>query len=273
MADELVFGLVPVHEDAETGEGLARITHALGEALGRPVIEHRAVSPSALAFAWSSGVVDLAWTSPTLALTAPELRGAVPAVSSVREGVAFYHGVLFVRRDSPILSPRGCGALARPGSPPPRRAATSSRASRSPVTASIRWISSPTSRSSARTAPWRARCATGRPTSARPSPSSRAATRRVRSYAPASRTSRAAGGRASSYPPRASPPICSWPRARSPARWGSIGSARPCGRSPLVAPAAVRHVLGADSFAAVDERSLDDLRRQLEDARALGVFG
>src|SRR5690606_22887364 len=40
----------------------------------------------------------------------------------------------------------------------------------------------------------------------------------------------------------------------------------------LVAPEALRRVLGADALEPCEERSLDELRRQLDDARALGMI-
>ncbi len=273
MADELVFGLVPVHDDAETGEGLARITHALGEALGRPVIEHRAVSPSALAFAWSSGVVDLAWTSPTLALTAYELRGAVPALSSVREGVAFYHGVLFVRRDSPVLSPLGLrrarAAWVAPTSAGgyifPRVALAGHGIDPVGLFADESFLGSHGAVARA----------------VRDGEADVGATFAVfeggDATAPLVRagfTDLEGGGWARILLPTPRIPADLLVASGALAREVGLDRLRAALRAlPLVAPGAVRHVLGADSFAAVDERSLDDLRRQLEDARALGVFG
>ena len=54
------------------------------------------------------GRLDLAWGGPILALT--RLREARPVVASVRQGFAYYHGVLFVRRESEargLLDARG----------------------------------------------------------------------------------------------------------------------------------------------------------------------
>lgn len=99
------FGLVPVHDDPETARALERLRRGLEHVTGLDCALHRAVSPESLVFAYGSGVVNLLWSSPTLVLTAPELREAVPLVSSVRQGVAHYHGVLFVRADSPVASP------------------------------------------------------------------------------------------------------------------------------------------------------------------------
>jgi phosphate/phosphite/phosphonate ABC transporter binding protein len=49
--------------------------------------------------------VDLAWVSPVLFLTAPELRNAHPLVNAMRQGGAMYHSVVFTRTDSKIRSP------------------------------------------------------------------------------------------------------------------------------------------------------------------------
>lgn len=98
MGDSLRFGIVPVHDDGATRDAFDAICAALGEILGCSVVSHRAGSPGELA----SASVDLAWASPTLALT--EMQAAVPVVCSVRQGVAHYHGVLFVARGSDIVS-------------------------------------------------------------------------------------------------------------------------------------------------------------------------
>ena len=97
-------GLVPVSDDDETIESLDRIAEGLAGQLGTGCAVHRAVSPQALAAVFEAGVVNLVWSSPTLVLVAPELRSAVPIVTSVREGVAHYHGVIFVQKDSLIRS-------------------------------------------------------------------------------------------------------------------------------------------------------------------------
>ena len=105
VGDDVVFGLVPVRDDAPTALALETLRAALAERTGLSCGVWCAPSPSALVSAYASGAVNLVWSSPTLALTAPELRAAQPVVSAVRQGVAHYHGVLFVRPDSPIQSP------------------------------------------------------------------------------------------------------------------------------------------------------------------------
>lgn len=273
MADELVFGLVPVHDDEETRAGLAHITLALGEALGRPVVERRAASPDALARAWGSGTIDLAWVSPALALTAPEMRGAVPAVSSVRQGVASYHGVLFVRRDSPIASPLGLrrarAAWVAPTSAGgyifPRVALAGHGVDPAGLFAEESFLGSHGAVARA----------------VRDGDADVGATFAVfeggDATAPLVRagfTDLEGGGWARILLP--TPPIPADLLVASPglAREVGLDRLRAALRAlPLVAPEAVRHVLGADSFVACDERSLEDLRRQLDDARVLGVLG
>ncbi|MCC6876207.1 MAG: phosphate/phosphite/phosphonate ABC transporter substrate-binding protein [Sandaracinaceae bacterium] len=105
--ERISFGCVPHLDDEHARERLLRLCLALGQALGIPVLPHGAISPTALASAFGAGAVDLVWASPTLVLLSPELRACVPIVSAVREGAAHYHGVLFVRRDSPIRNALG----------------------------------------------------------------------------------------------------------------------------------------------------------------------
>jgi len=66
---------------------------------------HRAPSPEALASAFGSGRVDVAWVSPALLITAPQLEQARPLVCSIRQGMASYHSVLYVEQASPYRSP------------------------------------------------------------------------------------------------------------------------------------------------------------------------
>ncbi len=101
---DLQLGLVPVHDDEATRFALDEIALALSSALGRSVRVHRAVSPGALGLAFEAGIVDLVWSSPTLALSKREMQRSIPVVVCKRQGVAHYHGVIFVRRDSPIRS-------------------------------------------------------------------------------------------------------------------------------------------------------------------------
>lgn len=102
MSEPLHFGLVPVHDDEPTREALGQLTAALTKRLG-PCVPVCCESPRELATRFEAGELQLVWSSPTLALTA--LSDAVPLVASVRQGVAYYHGVLFVLRDSEIRGP------------------------------------------------------------------------------------------------------------------------------------------------------------------------
>ncbi len=103
MERPLQFGLVPVHEDPETHAAIDVVVQTLGETLGRDCAPARCASPRELAERFEAGEIDVAWSSPTLALT--ELPSGTPLAASVRQGVAYYHGVLFVRRDAPLAGP------------------------------------------------------------------------------------------------------------------------------------------------------------------------
>ncbi len=98
------FGCVPVADDDRTRAYLNDFCAALGEALKLDVRPHRAPSSTALASAFVSGRVHLAWTSPALAVSDAALSEATPLVHSVREGASQYHGVVFARADGPIQS-------------------------------------------------------------------------------------------------------------------------------------------------------------------------
>lgn len=102
MSDALHFGLVPVHDDDATRDALETIAGALARYLG-PCVPVRCETPRELATRYEEGELQLLWSSPTLALTA--LSDAVPLVTSVRQGVAYYHGVLFTQRESDVKTP------------------------------------------------------------------------------------------------------------------------------------------------------------------------
>lgn len=97
------FGIVPNGpESALAGDSLAdRVALALGQEVRYETYE----SPMALSLGFLRDEIDLLWSSPTLALTAAPLKGAVPIGASVREGQRYYHAVLFAQRDSPIKNP------------------------------------------------------------------------------------------------------------------------------------------------------------------------
>lgn len=99
---DLQLGLVPVVDDHHTRAALDRIAERLAAATGRRCAFRAVVSPNALRAAYEAGEVNLLWSSPTLALGAKELKKAVPVATCVRQGVAHYHGVIFVRRDGAV---------------------------------------------------------------------------------------------------------------------------------------------------------------------------
>ena len=80
------------------------VCELLTEDLGRPVEPAPARSPSHLAEMLSDGEADFGWVSPTLLLMAPELATAVPLLSCVHQGAAFYHSVVFTAIDSAVRS-------------------------------------------------------------------------------------------------------------------------------------------------------------------------
>lgn len=98
-------GLVPVTSDPGTLLALHDVAGELEAILGGSIDVRVARSPEALEEDFTRGVTQLVWSSPALALSSPKMREAVPLVCSVREGVAYYHSVLVVRRGSPITSP------------------------------------------------------------------------------------------------------------------------------------------------------------------------
>lgn len=100
----LRFGLVPHTDDDETQRVLRVLESAMTAAFAREVRVVSCDSPADLVNAFEAGMLELIWSSPTLALTAPGLRGGTPFATSVRQGVAHYHGVLFVQRESTIRS-------------------------------------------------------------------------------------------------------------------------------------------------------------------------
>lgn len=105
-------GLVPSRRDVDTDDALERCRCALERSLGVCRVR-RFSSPEHLAAAFDGDEVDLVWSSPTLALLSPALRDGVPVANAVRQGTAAYHGVLFVARTSTfpsVLALRGARA-------------------------------------------------------------------------------------------------------------------------------------------------------------------
>ena len=98
------FGLVPHVNDDGTWAALGELCTLLSNASGLLVLPHFAGSAAALASSIETAQVDFAWVSPTLLLLSEHLSTAVPLLTSVRQGVAFFHSVLFVPAVSRIGS-------------------------------------------------------------------------------------------------------------------------------------------------------------------------
>jgi phosphonate transport system substrate-binding protein len=102
MTSRIVFGMVPQRDDEKTRVLLNDLCACLGKHLAQAVVPHRSPSAEALASALHSGRVQVAWTGALLMLLSEHMAEMAPILSSVREGVAFYHSVLFVPSESPI---------------------------------------------------------------------------------------------------------------------------------------------------------------------------
>jgi phosphonate transport system substrate-binding protein len=101
----LCFGCVPDVADDASREQVAEVARALSKQLGQSVDAAVAPTPAELASWFQAGKVTLAWTSPTLMLTSRGLGDALPLVSSVRQGLAAYHSIVYTRADSKYKSP------------------------------------------------------------------------------------------------------------------------------------------------------------------------
>jgi len=116
----IVFGMVPQRDDDRTRLLLNDLCAYLSQRTGLPVAPHRAPSSEALASALKSGRVHFAWAGALLMLVSEHMSETVPVLSSVREGVALYHSVLFTTVDSPIRDLAGakgkCVAWVTPSS-------------------------------------------------------------------------------------------------------------------------------------------------------------
>jgi phosphonate transport system substrate-binding protein len=105
VSEALTFALVPMVDDPTTGTAIAAFCRTIERALGVEVQAKLARSPEELAAMFEQGTADFAWLSPTLLLTAPALARVVPIACTVREGATSYHSVIFARRDSGIRGP------------------------------------------------------------------------------------------------------------------------------------------------------------------------
>ena len=99
------FGIVPSRRGGKESLAAALVAHAVSEASGEPCQPVIMRDPSELVARYAANELDFLWASPTLALSAPELADASTAAVSVRAGSPHYHGVFFVRRDSPYRTP------------------------------------------------------------------------------------------------------------------------------------------------------------------------
>src|SRR5688572_15688821 len=99
MGSTLGLGLVPVTRDPRATLAVHEVAAELGAMLGCTIEPRLCSSPEELASDHLDGRAPLVWSSPVLALTT--LRRSVPIACSVREGVAWYHSVLVVRKDAP----------------------------------------------------------------------------------------------------------------------------------------------------------------------------
>src|SRR5688572_29126917 len=98
----IVFGMVPQRDDERTRLLLNDLCAYLSQQTAIPVVPHRAPSPEVLASALKAGRVDVAWVGALLMLLSEHMTETVPMLTSLREGVALYHSVLFVPAASPI---------------------------------------------------------------------------------------------------------------------------------------------------------------------------
>lgn len=97
------FGLVPTNPDDTIAA--FELAECLSEGLPWRLEAEVFESPLAMTLAFGSGKLDLVWSSPALALTSPALREATAVASSIRQGRAHYHAILFVKRHSAVQSP------------------------------------------------------------------------------------------------------------------------------------------------------------------------
>jgi len=95
MTDGLVFGVTLSADDKTHREALGTLSELLSADSGLAVETHNLRRPNLLARALAMGDVDIGWLSPTLLLMDPGLSHVVPLLSSVRQGAAAFHALLF----------------------------------------------------------------------------------------------------------------------------------------------------------------------------------
>lgn len=261
-------GLVPSRRDIDTDDALERCRRGLEQSLGESCRVRRFASPEHLATAFEAGEVDFVWSSPSLALLSPSLRHGVPIANAVRQGATAYHGVLFVARASTFPSAfalRGArAAWVAPSSASgylfARIALASQGVDLDGFFAEQRFLGSHGAVAEA--------VASG--------DADVGATFAIFEGADATKTLLRSGFLDDpTLPPMrvllASAPIPADLWIASPALHASFGARLQQALSELCAhePGAVMRVFGAEAYAPCERRGLDDLRRQLEDARAL----
>lgn len=101
----LSFGVVLPLKDGMSRQAMKAFCQSVAARAGIELGHQAFSSPEDLAQALSEGSVQLGWLSPTLLLMSELLKGAVPLLSTVREGAASYHAVLFTLEGSPYRRP------------------------------------------------------------------------------------------------------------------------------------------------------------------------
>ena len=98
-------GLVPLHFGRQARLAAARIADELAHVTGHECHATAFREPRELAEGFAANKLDLVWLSPAHFLRAEAFQGAEPVAISIRSGTPYYHGVLYVRRDSPFRTP------------------------------------------------------------------------------------------------------------------------------------------------------------------------
>src|SRR5687768_4017326 len=101
MADSWLFALSPAVDDEATRMAAAELCALLSADAGHDIEPLILASPEELSEALASGRAPFAWVSPTLLLS-PRLATVVPLLSSVREGQAFFHSIVFAAQSSSV---------------------------------------------------------------------------------------------------------------------------------------------------------------------------
>ncbi|MEO7092679.1 MAG: phosphate/phosphite/phosphonate ABC transporter substrate-binding protein, partial [Polyangiales bacterium] len=105
--NRIVFGMVPQRDDDKTRLLLNDLCAYLAKQVDMVVVPHRSPSTEALASALHAGRVHVAWVGALQMLLSEHMTEMTPILSAVREGVAFYHSVLFSPGSSSITDLAG----------------------------------------------------------------------------------------------------------------------------------------------------------------------